>query len=674
MKTHPLITHQRQIHLDFHTSPWIGDVASEFDPTEFAQTMKAAQVNSVTVFAKCHHGQCYYPTKTGTAHPALKGRDLLGEQIEALHREGIRAPIYTTIAWEEEAATRHPEWRQMRRDGSFAQLGKPEPTNPPDQAHWIFNNFLHPDYQDHIEAHVREIMERYEFDGIFFDIVFFEGNSCWSDASIRFREQRGLMGTDRATQARFESQAQASFADRFTALVRGRHPEATVFYNSSNPIYADASAGVRTRHQLQTHWELESLPSGFWGYHHFPRLARAFGNWGKPWLGMTGRFQRMWGDFGGIKPQAALEYECFRSQALGGANSIGDQLPPRGRLDAAAYKLIGAVYQQCALAEPFYAGSGGLAQIGIVAPGDPALDGFQTDESLEGAVQMCEESHYDSVVLDDQGDFSGLDCLILPDSVVLTAALNQKLARYVQDGGKVLFSGHSAFDDSGNCQVPGVAVRTTGTVGLFPSYWRTPAGFCPALESSDRVVYLPGEEVVADNGITVLAQRVLPYFKRNELKFSSHFQTPPRAEADSHPAVLAGSNWVYFADPIFREYRQSGNIAVRDGWKAAMVRLIGTALFGSGLPSTVACIPRRRGQDLILTLLHYVPTRTALTVDMIEEPGSFAGELLCLPPAARSVKLFPSGELLPRDHKGNFCLPMAKGRLLLEVEGYFVVE
>src|SRR5580692_8845169 len=113
----------RQIHLDFHTSPFIPDVASEFDPKEFARTFRRAHVDSVTIFAKCHHGMSYYPTKVGTMHPALKGRDLLGEMIEALHREGIRCPIYTTVAWEEVVAHRFPAWRQLRRDGTFANRG-----------------------------------------------------------------------------------------------------------------------------------------------------------------------------------------------------------------------------------------------------------------------------------------------------------------------------------------------------------------------------------------------------------------------------------------------------------------------------------------------------------------------------------------------------------------------
>ncbi len=671
MSLHPLLTHQRQVHLDFHTSPFIPDVASEFDARAFAKTFKEARVNSVTVFAKCHHGQCYYPTRTGTIHPALNGRDLLGEMIEALHREGIRAPIYTTVAWEEDVADKHPEWRQLRADGNFARCANADPGLPLQPGGWKYNNFLHPDYQDYIEAHVRELLAGYEVDGLFFDIVFFDDAACWSPASLKFREKHHLLGHDRGTQKRFQTLGQEAFSRRFTRLIRGLRKDATIFYNSPNPIFTDAWAGVRSRTELQTHWELESLPSGFWGYQHFPRLARAFGNWGKPWLGMTGRFQKMWGDFGGLKPTAALEYECFRSQALGGANSIGDQLPPRGRLDAGAYDLIGAVYAQCEKAEPFYAGSKALPQIGIVAPGSPDIDSTSTNKALEGAVQICEEAHYDTVVVDDASALDGYDLLLLPDSVILTPALEKRLARYVAQGGKIVLSGRSGFGTDGKNAVPGVPLRWTGTVELFPTYWRAKAAFSPALSRSDRVVYLPGENVETGRGAAVWVERVLPYFKRTDLTFSSHFQTPPRARADRHPAVVGGKHFVYFADPIFREYRQSGNIAVRDGCLEAIRRLIGPAPFGAGLPNTILSVPRRRGKDLILTLLHYIPTRKALDIDMIEERSSFAGEALRLPANAAEVVDFETGARLERSADGTFVLPQRKGRLLLEVPGFF---
>ena len=108
-KTFPLRT--RQIHLDFHTAPQINDVGREFDARQFARTLKRAHVNSVTVFAKCHHGHLYYNTRRPERHPGLRaGHDLLGEQVEALHREGIRAPIYLSVQCDEYAANAHPEW------------------------------------------------------------------------------------------------------------------------------------------------------------------------------------------------------------------------------------------------------------------------------------------------------------------------------------------------------------------------------------------------------------------------------------------------------------------------------------------------------------------------------------------------------------------------------------
>ena len=661
----------RQVHLDFHTSPFIPDVGVEFDAKEFAKTVKQARINSITVFAKCHHGQCYYPTKTGTQHPALNGRDRLGEQIEALHREGIRCPIYTTVVWEEDVAQKHPEWRQMRRDGTFA--GWNTSTNMKD-AHpgvWKFNNFLDPDYQDYMEAHVREICGRYDVDGLFFDIVFFDAAACWSEASIKFREKHGFLADNLETFQRFEAAAQGAFSKKFSKIVHSLKPKASVFFNSGNDMNVDVRVGPRARFNNMTHLEIESLPSGAWGYFHFPRMARGQSHWGKPWVGMTGRFQKSWGDFGGIKPQPALEYECFRSQALGGGNSIGDQLPPRGKLDAGAYRLIGAVFEQCEAAEPFYEGSAPVPQVGILSANYPGLDMSTTGKSEEAAVQMCDEAHYDSAMLDEASDLKGFDALILPDSTVITPALQKSLAAYYKKGGRLVLSHRAGFDAEGNWALDFLPLSFHGAVEKFPTYWRAKKDFDASMSGSDRVFYSQGLNVKGGKGTRVLVDRVLPYFRRTDLKFSSHFQTPPLAKADAFPAVIAGERFVYFADPIFSEYRQTGNIAARDAWKRAVESLIGAAPFGAGLPTTLLLTPRKRARDLILTLLHYIPIRKSHDIDMIEERSSFAGELLRLPAAAREVRVFGSGETLPRTEDGAFILPVVKGRLLLEVPGFY---
>jgi Hypothetical glycosyl hydrolase 6/Beta-galactosidase trimerisation domain len=661
----PLIRdYQRQVHLDFHTSPYISDVGEEFDAREFARTIKRAHINSITIFAKCHHGMSYYPTKAGTQHPALRGRDLMGEQIEALHREGIRCPIYTTVAWEEDVASKYPEWRQMDGEGRFLETTA-VPTIPQPGA-WKFNNFLHADYQDYIEAHIRELCADYEVDGLFFDILFMARQACWSAESLKFREKHGLLSDDQAGWERFNGAAQAAFAEKFTKLVKGLKPEATIFYNASNESNIDASVGPRVRQPHMTHFEIESLPSGFWGYYHFPRMARMQSHWGKFWLGQTGRFQKMWGDFGGIKPQAALEFECFRSQALGGGNSVGDQLPPRGTPDAAAYELIGAVYRQVEEAEAFYAGSKAMPQGAILSASYPGLDGGKSEE---GAVQMSEECHYDFAVCDSESDLKDFSIVVLPDTTVITPALKETLEDFYAKGGRLILSYRAGFDAEGKWALDFLPLSFDGEVNLYPTYWRATEDFDPAMARSDRVFYQAGMNVKGGEGTEVLVQRVLPYFKRSDLKFSSHFQTPPVHQADRFPAVLAGERFVYFADPIFREYRQAGNLIARDGWRTAMRRLVGPAPFGEGLPTTVVVYPRRRSDDLLLTLLHYIPVRKALDIDIIEERSSFAGELLRLPAGTRP-RVYQEKDL-PISEDGAFELPNAKGRLLIEVPGYF---
>ncbi len=660
----------RQVHLDFHTSPLIAGVGSEFNAEEFADRFAEAKVNSVTVFAKCHHGLSYYPTTVGHIHPGLTRLDLLGEMIEALHRRDIRAPIYFSVAWDEWAAQFRPEWCQLRHDGSVAAMRVVNDRGVLQPGGWKFLCFQHPGYREYLEAQVREVLDMYAVDGLFFDILFLDQGACWNEASVRLREERHLMEIDESTRLRLEVLEVNSFVEHFTSLVRAQVPQASIFYNTSSS-FLDSTFGSRSRQKFFTHWEIESLPSGQWGYYHFPRQARQTREWGQPWLGMTGRFQKMWGDFGGIKPQPALEFECFRSQAHGGGNSVGDQLPPRGRLELAAYDLIGAVYAKCEAVESFYEGSNSLPEAAILLPSWPGGDGTAACKSEEGAVLMSEEAHYDCAVLDDADELHRFPVLILPDSVRMSPRLLPKLRAYYEEGGKLILSHRSGFDPDGKWALDFLPFQPVGESRNAPTFWRIDPAFSPENSGTDRVFYEAGMNVRPKTCAEILVDRVLPYFQRTDVSFCSHFHAPPQPKSDDFPAVLAGPQFVYFADPIFREYRQTGNIVVRDLWKCAMRRLVGEPLAGAGLPTTVLCVPRQRGHNLLLTLLHYVPVRKALDIDVIEERMGFAGLDLRLPSSVGVVVEFPTGRALTRISDGLFSLPDVKGRLLLEVPDFF---
>ncbi len=661
--------YQRQIHLDFHTSPLIDDVAMDFDPLEFAKILKRAFVNSVTVFAKCHHGMSYYPTVIGTQHPALKGRDLLGEMLESLRNEDIRCPVYTTIAWEENIAHLYPQWRQMKRDGTYAIVETSADGKTVQPGGWKFNNWLHPEYQEYILHHLDEIVDAFAPDGIFLDIVFFHPRGGWSEESLKFRQQHNLLKEDAETQIKFESLALRQFTEKITKHLRKKQKEISIFYNSPNNFYISPEYGANVKTPYQTHFEIESLPSGFWGYHHFPRLARRLAFEGKSWLGMTGKFQKMWGDFGGLKSQYAIEYECFRSQCLGGGNSIGDQLHPRGVPDEETYQRIGKVYHQIRIAEDFFAGSEAIPEIGILSPNHISKDEATTKLSEEGAVMLMEELHYDCRVINDQADLNQFSLIILPDSVAISDALQEKLNDYYQGEGKLVISGDTGFNrlfwTLGKSRF-----ESLGSTELYPTFWHTGnRNTIPVFQN--RVIYTPGNNVAPPKKAEVLVDRILPYFNRTDGRFCSHFHSPHNKKDDAFPAVFRERSYIYFSDRIFFEYRKSGSGFIRDMLKWSIEELIGKPICADGLPPSIQVYPRRRNNDLILAMLRYLPVRKSIDIDIIDESLSFFGEVLRFTRAIDTISIFPSGKELDRNHDNEFILPDIKGRLLLEIKNYF---
>ena len=155
----------RQVHIDFHNSEHITDIGTRFDPGRFVTALSAARVNSVNLFAKCHHGWSYYNTKIGERHPHLSF-DLLRAQIEACKQAGIATVIYYSIGWDERAAVLHADWREIAPDGTFRCWGGKnlEPT-------WK-SMCLNSKYLDYACDQIRELASTFpNADGFWFDII-----------------------------------------------------------------------------------------------------------------------------------------------------------------------------------------------------------------------------------------------------------------------------------------------------------------------------------------------------------------------------------------------------------------------------------------------------------------------------------------------------------------------
>ena len=108
-----------------------------------------------------------------------------------------------------------------------------------------------------------------------------------------------------------------NYTNKIYKAVQEVRPGIGIFHNGGH-----ISHGRRDLAHKDVHLELESLPTGGWGYDHFPISASYARTLGMDYLGMTGKFHMSWGEFGGFKHPNALRYETALDIANGAACSI----------------------------------------------------------------------------------------------------------------------------------------------------------------------------------------------------------------------------------------------------------------------------------------------------------------------------------------------------------------
>lgn len=641
----------RQVHLDFHTAPSIPDVGKDFDADAFARTVKDARIDSMTVFAKCHHGFSYHPTEVGTMHPTLEF-DLLGAQIEALHGIGVRAPIYISVGWDELMADEHPEWRQVDREGRLVGKG------PFDVMGWRLMDLASP-YADYVLAQTEEVLQRYgPVDGIFFDIVRDYPEGSYSSWRLEQMREAGVDATNPDGVAAWAQGVERRFMARAHEMISRDNPEATIFFNSRLRPDRDPEAGSRAELPYYTHIEIESLPSVQWGYNHYPLFASYFQTLGLPLMGMTGIFHKSWADFGSLKTEAALQYECARMLATGAACSVGDQLHPRGTLDAATYERLGAIYAQVESLEPWTQGAEPVPEIGILmAETGPRFRvvGRQTDE---GAMRMLLELHRPFQFLDREADFSPYKVLIAPDDLPFGPELASKVQRYLEGGGALLLTHRAGLTPEGDRFAFDVGVEYAGETPHSPDYFVADDGLPASLRSYAQVLYDRGSRVLPTPDADVLARVGVPYFTRTHDRYMSHQHTPYDRTTDE-PAVTQRGRIIYCHSPLFGAYRRHAVPFYRELVGALLDRLAPQRVLETPeLPTTAEAYLLRQpgeGDRSILHLIHAVPQRRGEGVEVVEDilPLLDVRVGVRLNRPAERVTVAPGGEVLEHETRDD---------------------
>lgn len=570
----------RQIHLDYHTSEHIGGVGSAFDANDFVATLKAANVDSITLFAKCHHGWSYYPTEVGKPHPHLARPDLLGDMMAALKPADIEAPVYISVQWDELTAREHPEWRVMSATNRYQHALPADRSSGKNLSpgwHTICLN--HAPYRSYVLDQAREVMKRYNPVGLFFDIVLTP--DCVCPACIARMQASGLDPENPADRLANDEAVNEQFRSETTGALLKEFPGVRIFYNCGH-IHKQGPQ----RFDDYTHLELESLPTGGWGYDHFPSSARYASFLGFDHVGHTGKFHTSWGEFGGFKNPQALIYECGQMVALGSKCLVGDQLHPNGAINHDTYASIAPAYAHIEKLEPYLKGARQQSEIAVLSAEHFHPVGGRNNVSDDGAVQMLLELKQLFDVVDSSARFEDYRLVILPDDVPVEGELAKRLNAYVAGGGKIIASWHSGLDSTGTFALDAGIRRQPEPVPFRPVFMVASPELDADMTASPFVVYETADPITAD-GATVLGQLIPSYFNRTYAHFCSHQNTPDDPDAAPLGAAVTVHKGIgYIAFPVFRLYHAMGQPLYKYIIRGLINRLMPDAAVVTSLPSS----------------------------------------------------------------------------------------
>jgi hypothetical protein len=639
----------RQVHLDFHTSEFIPGIGEKFDKKQFQEALKTGHINSINIFAKCHHSWSYYPTKVGNQHPNLKF-DLLGAEIEACHEIGVKCPIYYSVGWSASEAKNHPEWISRRKDGQCQALlydlnAKGTDVKPENAWIWMCPAAGGP-YNEFIQKQVEEICRNYKVDGFWFDIYHVADMGCYCESCIHRMLAEGIDMDDHDAVVRSTALAVKKHQTELRAIITKYHPEATTYFNATSHVRNEASFKERL-FDLNTQQELEDLPTTWGGYDKLPLEAKYHLQNGSAIVAMSGKFHKSWGEFGGFKHADAIKYEAAAMISNGAACNFGDQLHPSGEMDMETYRNIGKAYEYVEKIEKYGLGGKPVSKLGVWLTLNTKAD--------FGTVNILLETHKDFILANEK-NLEQLELLLVPSQSCLSDEQATKINEWVKRGGKMIVFGEGAMDKDHKRFILDIGADYISPSEYQFDFTVVKPELGKEVVSTPFLNYEGATRVKLTSGKMLAAVRE-PYFNRTYEKYSGHRSTPYQLEDSQYPAVIQNGNVIYFAHKLDQLYYISAVRLHRQLVENAVDLLYEKPLLAvKNLPSCgrVSFLKQEKDNRYVAHLL-YAPALQRGEVMVIEDLLPVPGVEIevNVPEKVKKVYQIPDGKKVDFSRQGN---------------------
>jgi len=582
---------------DNHTMPACPDVGSEFDIEVFTDRIKDCGVDFLTFHARCNLGMAYYDTKRGIKHPSLK-YDLFGQLAEACKRKGIKISAYFNGGISSAEGLQNRDWTTLSFDGREYR----EPRFTPYVRTMCYNS----PYHNHLVKMVKEVVTQYPVSGIFIDCL--GSYPCVCPVCVKEMKKRGIDWTNREEVSKFSHFSAIRLAQDIHNAVIAIKPELLMYFNG---LGAEDQAGIGN------YLECECLPTAGWGYEYLPVFSHYLRTLGdRPILNMNGRFYD-WGDFGGLRPEAAIKSELLYGLANGMRPNIGGHFHPRGDLEVAVFDRIEKIYKDLQTMDAWFDNARNFTEIAIVHP-NPVI---QAEDKLKSSTRMLSElkQQFDIVTL--ASDWSKYKVLVLPDDVLFDTETARRIKAHIDAGKAVISSGSSGLDleQAHFVLEKEWGIKYMGKNDFDPAYFTAGENFNKGLPDMPISLYASGINIEPLPGTKVEANLIRPYYNRHWDGEYAFFYNPPDKVTDK-PALSINGKVAHFSHRIFAGYYLQAAVELREVFSNVLNYFLPDPVIKcENLPSYARVFVTKQPGRKMVHVLSYIPELRGSKTQIIEE-------------------------------------------------------
>lgn len=538
---------------DMHIADWDESFLSQFSAEEYFQNLKKAHVSSTVLYYQSHAGLCYFPTKVAKMHRAFEGKeDEMRRLTDLCRQNGISVVGYYSLIFNTWAHDHYPQWRMLMKDGhSKRDRAADGSTVDFETAGGSRYGLCCPNNREYIDfvcAQIDEMLDYFEPDGLFFDMLYWS-HPCYCD-SCRARWKRETGSDEIPASQDFSDPAwrfycekrnawMGEFAQSVTNYIKERAPHLTVEHNVSAAAkerYFGTGSGVN----LASEFCGGDLAGGLLEESVACKLFREI-TVHQPFEYMFPKCEPDLYRHTLVKTDEHLEAAVFLAAAHHGAATVIDAIDPIGTHDPRSFDSIGRVFSKLADYEPYLCGEP-VADIGVVYGLESKGKGrngnhFTNHSATVSLIKNMIEAGIAVDVIAKCRDLSNYRMIFAAGLWETEKDLCNALEEYVQKGGVLMLSGaeNTAFVEKiTGCKILEYSPYKIAYLAPEEAYETLFMDFNKKypLQLSARVPLVEARE-----DVRVLARLAFPYTVPSESKFASIHSDPP-GPVTAYPAVL----------------------------------------------------------------------------------------------------------------------------------------